>query len=359
MNETTLRRQTAPLVSIVIPAYNCATFIGDTLDSCLTQRYANLEIIVVNDGSSDETASVLAKYGQRIRVLHKTNGGLASARNAGHDIAQGEYIAWLDADDIAHPDRIALEAALLDSEPDVVAVCSDFSAFLTGNPDFEPSHIGTYYSSFQERGGASALFKRSGAIEIGEATVTSRCTYWVGNQFPNLIWGNFVHPPTLMARKRCLDAVGPQDTHLRSGSDYEHILRLSREGPLAFIDASLLRYRRSDQQMSESFVRGETWREYRSILARFKAIDPDVFEQNRRTYNRTVATTYIFEAQSIGNKDRLRAIHLLTSSLAFAFLPMAMARSFPHIATPDFVVDLVRRYRRWKRSRRHSSLVRS
>jgi glycosyltransferase involved in cell wall biosynthesis len=340
-----------PLVSIVIPAYNCASLVRETLESCFAQTYPNLEIIVVNDGSIDGTAALLDSYVPRIRVLHKPNGGLASARNAGHEIAKGDYVAWLDADDIAHPDRIALQVTLLQREPSVVAVCSDFSTFISGQPDFESSHVGTYYSSFAERGRAPKLFERSSTLEVTGGRIVSSCTYWVGNQFHNLIWGNFVHPPTLMARKAALDAVGPHDMTLSSGTDYELILRLSRQGPIAFIDASLLRYRRSDQQMSESFVRGETWSEYRVILERFKAIEPQLFERQRALYASTVAESYIYEAQTIGNKDRLEAFRLLLKSLSFSFRPSALKNALIFVLTPDFIVGTVRRYRRWARRR--------
>lgn len=143
-----------PLVSIKIPAYNCAPSIGETIDTCLAQSRSNIEIIVVNDGSTDDTCAVLERYGSLIRVVAKPNGGLARARNVGQQVAFGEYVAWLDADDIAHPDRIAVQAAVLDREPTAALVCSDFSAFVTGLADIETSHIGTYYSSFAEREGA-------------------------------------------------------------------------------------------------------------------------------------------------------------------------------------------------------------
>lgn len=355
----TAHDRSQPLVSIVIPAYNCAATIGETVDSCLSQSYPNLEVIVVNDGSTDSTAAVLRAYGSRVRVLDKANGGLASARNAGHQIASGEYIAWLDADDIAHPDRIALQVAILQHSPTTVLVCSDFSAFVTGKPDFDFSHVGTYYSSFEQRGRAPKLFERSSSIRVPCAKQLASCTYWSGRQFHNLVWGNFVHPPTVTLRKRFVDAVGPLDTTMSSGTDYEFILRLSRMGPFSYIDAPLLRYRRSDQQMSESFVHGEAWSEYRRILRKSKTLDPSFFEQHRSRYSTSMAMSYVYEAKTIGNKDRIKALRLLATSASIHLQPSAIADALLFVLTPEFVVQLVRKYRRWSRGRRaaHESSI--
>ena len=134
-------------VSIVIAAYNCAETIRATLESCLAQTYGNAEIIVVNDGSNDCTAKVLQTFGSKINLVNKSNGGLASARNAGARVATGEYMAWMDCDDLMAPDRIMLQAGVLSTDPSVALVSSDFSAFVNDAADFEASHIHRYYSS--------------------------------------------------------------------------------------------------------------------------------------------------------------------------------------------------------------------
>lgn len=100
-----------PAVSVVIPAYNAAWCIRKAIDSVLTQDFRDFELIVVNDGSTDDTAAVLAAYGSAIRVIHKPNGGLSSARNAGIAAAQGEFVAFLDADDWWLPGKLAKQMA--------------------------------------------------------------------------------------------------------------------------------------------------------------------------------------------------------------------------------------------------------
>ncbi|OIP11283.1 MAG: glycosyl transferase family 2 [Betaproteobacteria bacterium CG2_30_68_42] len=107
------------LVSVVIPAYNAGWCVARAVDSALQQTHAAREIIVVDDGSQDDTAAVLARYGDAVRVVHKPNGGLSSARNAGIAAARGEYVALLDADDSWLPGKLAAQVALMDSRPEL------------------------------------------------------------------------------------------------------------------------------------------------------------------------------------------------------------------------------------------------
>jgi glycosyltransferase involved in cell wall biosynthesis len=96
----------APLVSIVIPCYNQAAFLPEALDSALAQTYRPVEVIVVNDGSPDNTEEVAKQYGHRIRYLARPNGGVSAARNTGIAHLQGDYIKFLDADDSLHPEAL-------------------------------------------------------------------------------------------------------------------------------------------------------------------------------------------------------------------------------------------------------------
>lgn len=103
------RRETGPLVTIVVPVYNVAQYLPDFLDSVVGQTYRNLEILVVDDGSPDESAAIARRWGRwdrRIRVISKTNGGLGDARNAGLQAARGKYITFADSDDVLAPNGI-------------------------------------------------------------------------------------------------------------------------------------------------------------------------------------------------------------------------------------------------------------
>lgn len=109
----------APSVSVVIPAYNVAWCVGKAIDSALAQDWRDVEVIVVDDGSTDDTGVVLAGYGSAIRVIAQPNGGMSNARNAGIGAARGEFIAFLDADDWWLPTKLARQVRLMRERPDV------------------------------------------------------------------------------------------------------------------------------------------------------------------------------------------------------------------------------------------------
>ena len=115
-------------VSVVIPVFNNQATIAGTLASVLAQRFdSGVEVIVVNDGSTDGTRAVLTEFGDRIRVIDQRNLGVSAARNAGIAAAAGEYIALLDGDDIWMEDKLARTVPVLDRNPACVAVFSDGS----------------------------------------------------------------------------------------------------------------------------------------------------------------------------------------------------------------------------------------
>jgi glycosyltransferase involved in cell wall biosynthesis len=118
-----------PLVSIVIPTYNRAELVGEAIESALRQTYSACEIIVVDDGSTDETPTVLSRYGSAIQTARTANRGCAAARNTGIGLARGPYLAFVDSDDTAPPDKLALQAPILDRHPEVGFVYGQSLAF--------------------------------------------------------------------------------------------------------------------------------------------------------------------------------------------------------------------------------------
>lgn len=116
-----------PLVSVVIPAWNSARTLPRAIDSVLAQTWTRREIIVVDDGSSDDSLALLAGYGEQLRVISQANGGPSSARNRGLREARGRYVAFLDADDHWLPEKLERQVALLESRPDL-GFCSTATA---------------------------------------------------------------------------------------------------------------------------------------------------------------------------------------------------------------------------------------
>jgi glycosyltransferase involved in cell wall biosynthesis len=321
---------TEPSVSIVIAAFNCAQTIGATLDSCLGQRYQNFEVLVVNDGSRDGTARVLDTYGERIKVLTKPNGGLASARNAGMESASGEFVAWMDADDLMAPERIALQAAVLSANTTVEIVCSDFSAFVNDERDFDSSHIASYYSAVNKLGGIGNILPRQQKVRYMSGTTVVRS----GSAYHALLHGSFVHPPTVMTRRSIFERVGFFDETLRYNSDFDLILRTARIGEIAFVDAPLLRYRRSDAQMSHSAAGGRIPLETVAILDKIGRDDPGTFRDNEALMRYRKAELLIDAADVIGPGDRARALGLLWQGVRQKLLLAKAAHALARILVP-------------------------
>jgi glycosyltransferase involved in cell wall biosynthesis len=114
----------APLVSVVIPAYNAGRYVEEAVDSVLAQTYPAVEILVVDDGSTDDTRERLDPYGDKIRYIRQDNAGPSAARNNGIRAARGRYVAFLDADDLFHPRRIELQVPVAEADPAVGLVAS-------------------------------------------------------------------------------------------------------------------------------------------------------------------------------------------------------------------------------------------
>jgi len=125
----------APLVSVIIPTYNRAALLCEAIDTVLAQSYGNTEIIVIDDGSIDDTTAAVQKYGDRIRYTRRPNAGVNVARNLGLKQARGEYIALLDSDDLWAPYKLELQVALLRYFNDVGFTFSNFLIFKGPSPE--------------------------------------------------------------------------------------------------------------------------------------------------------------------------------------------------------------------------------
>ncbi len=139
----------SPLVSIIIPTYNMRQWIGEAIDSALAQTYPHIEIIVVDDGSTDGTGDFLReRYGDRIRYVYQENRGRGAARNRGLELARGEYIQFLDADDLLAPHKLEKHVRFLEEYPQFSAVYGQTMMFADGNPELTwPLRTAQYFAS--------------------------------------------------------------------------------------------------------------------------------------------------------------------------------------------------------------------
>jgi glycosyltransferase involved in cell wall biosynthesis len=192
-------------VSVVVPAYNIAGYLAATLRSLTTQTYKNFEVLIVDDGSTDETAQVAhgfaANY-ENFHLLKKPNGGLSSARNFGIAAAKGEYIALLDGDDLYRSKKLARHVAVLDSNP----------------------QVGVVYSASQAMrdDGGRTWFSLSGKPVAEDPLEALLCKNFVG------------HGSNAMFRRSLVDQVGGFDESLVSVEDLDFWLRLAETGEWGF-----------------------------------------------------------------------------------------------------------------------------
>jgi len=347
-----VNKPVAGRVSVIIAAYNCASTIAAAVQSCLDQTYTNTEIIVVDDGSNDATASVLDGFGSRIQIIHQANGGLASARNTGARAATGEFVAWMDGDDLAMPDRLVVQAAALVALPDVVLVSSDFSAFTVAQEDFAGSYIGTYYNAIRQLGGATNIYPSIAQLTWSGQYLAPPVSMRYGLVYKKLLHGNFVHPPTVMMRRHVFEVIGYFDESLRYNSDYDLIVRAARVGAFAFIEQSLLRYRLSSTQMSHAAAVGKIPLETAAILRKVQVDDPAIYAAHQALFRERVGQSLILAADGIAATNRRTAIVLLARGLRLHPLCHHAPRALARVLAPEWAVAAVRRLKRMLRERR-------
>jgi glycosyltransferase involved in cell wall biosynthesis len=206
---------TMPEVSIIIPTYNRAALIQETLDSVYHQSYTDYEIIVVDNGSHDNTEEVVRKNRYPITFIQLEDSGLpAVARNAGIRAAQGEYIAFLDSDDIWLPDKLASQVRMLKDHQEIGFLSSNASVFCSKTPD------------------RTELFFKN-------RTIPPRPT------LEYLLGDNIVITSTVLVRREILERSGifSEDRRLRALEDYDLWLRIAALTSLLFEEESRIRYR--------------------------------------------------------------------------------------------------------------------
>ncbi len=221
MNET--------LISVVIPTYNYGHFVTGAVESALAQTYPDREILVVDDGSTDDTRDRLSPFEGRIRYIHQENRGLSAARNTGIRAAQGALIAFLDSDDLWHPEKLAVQARYLADHPEVTLLASD-------HRDMHTSEVGEV---------DWPCVDESRAIEAHAVP------------FEELVIGSRFGPCGVVARKWCFDEVGLFDETLRSAEDLDMWIRIASRFPVVKLDFPLWVYRQHGANMHKVTERME------------------------------------------------------------------------------------------------------
>lgn len=205
-------------VSIIVPCYNAQKFIAQTIESVLKQTYANFQLILVNDGSTDGTEQIIKQYqDDRIIYVSKDNTGVADTRNKGIEMATGEYIAFLDADDLYLPDNLLEKITFLEKNPHVPLVHGQEIKFQSATSQI------------------IAVTEGCGGDVLRDLLSLSRTV---------------IHSPSSVVMTRALvQQVGGFDPQLSTSADWEYWVRIAAKYPIGFISKPLIKYRVHNNQM--------------------------------------------------------------------------------------------------------------
>jgi len=210
------------MISVVMPAYNASRFIAEAIESILNQTYRDIELIVVDDGSTDNTVEIIKRYvdqDERVQLIQNNHGGANKARNTGIERAKYPWIGCMDADDVAHPERFEKQFQAAEKDPDVII-------------------WGTYIYQINIEG------KKLGTIENGP---TSREAFNAIDRTKSPI--QITQPTAIFKREVALKA-GAYDERVKGGQEIELWDRMAQYGPAQVIPEYLLNYRLHDQSIS-------------------------------------------------------------------------------------------------------------
>jgi glycosyltransferase involved in cell wall biosynthesis len=208
-----------PKVSVIIPTYNCAHYLGQAIESVIGQTFRDFEIIVLDDGSTDNTSEIADKYGKAIRYIRQTNGGLPAARNRAIEASTGEFVALLDSDDWWEPNKLEEQVPLIEADPEVGISFTDLRVVYDD---------GTVLPSF----------------------LLSRPLASSGYVFDRLLLSGFILPSTVLMRRSCFEQSGRFDESMRSHEDIDLWLRICRKWKAVLVPKPLTHRRQGLSNMT-------------------------------------------------------------------------------------------------------------
>jgi glycosyltransferase involved in cell wall biosynthesis len=208
-----------PKVSVVIPTYNRAGLISETIQSVLDQTFADFEIVVVDDGSTDNTKDVVASFeDSRIKYIYQENRGLSAARNTGANASNTDYILFLDSDDLLLPHNLAKCVTVLDNHPDVAFVYGQIIMV-----DAKDGHV------IRVRG--SSFMRSTGIVDRYK-------------QIKELLFGCRITPSATLVRRQCFNDVGCYCQEIKAfGEDQHFAIRVVKLFPIFYLAEPLIKYR--------------------------------------------------------------------------------------------------------------------
>jgi len=290
---------TEPTVSVVIPTYNRAGLIAQAVQSVLDQTGINPEIIVVDDGSTDNTRQVLEQFKDKIRYLATENRGVAHARNTGMKASFGKYFAFLDSDDLYLPGKLALQVAFMEAHPEVGVVSTEMSA-MVGNTVTQEFFLRSYHGIYNKKGWSyEDVYPVSG--QFHSDTLNKTVPYYIGSIFRQILQGQVLFTNTVLFQRNITATVGYQNESYRTGEEYEYLVRICKHYKAAFLDIPTYIYRYNDNQLTmvaskDSMARILTEIKTENVFLRavmdWGVGDNKYYNENKDWINRRIAELY-------------------------------------------------------------------
>lgn len=244
-----------PRVTIVVPAYNAERFLKPTLESAAAQTFRDIDIVVIDDGSSDATGLIAESFGHPVRVVRQPNAGMSASRNRGIASSDSEYIALLDSDDLWHPQKI-------ERQLEALAQRTDAGLCFTGFVWWHGEDLSSWFN--EPRGGV----------------LDPRFCGWV---YHELILDNWALPSSWLMRRSMCNQTGPFLCDNQQTDDWEYVVRASCQFPFIKLREDFVLYRQLSSSLSKRIPTanfGELMRE--SLLGRFGLASPDGTPVDRR-----------------------------------------------------------------------------
>jgi len=303
-----------PGVSVIIPTYNAARYLPEALESVMGQTYKDIEVIVIDDGSTDDTGEIVQSYrarDRRIRYCLQDNSGPAAARNHGMREANGDYIAFLDADDLWMPRKLEKQVTVLDRDV----------------------RIGFIY--------CDSLFVDAGLREIPDYVRKIKLVR--GDIVDDLYHDFFLMPPAVVMRVSCRSTIGYFREDMRVGEDYEYFLRLASRYRAEVIEEKLMIRRVRSDSLSRQDVVLDATNDLRT-LTEFIGSNPAFHARNRRRVARRLSSCHFSLGYHYWTRgQKMQSLRHQVRSLRYRFNRRAFTYLLLLMASPRVVV----RVRQW------------
>lgn len=296
-------------ISVIIPAYNAEKFVLHALESVVCQSLVPHEIIIIDDGSKDHTSDVVGEWQNKnlapcqVRLIRHENVGVTGTRNKGIGLASGNWIAFLDADDVWLRNHLQVLADAIQTSPAAVA------SYGAGRLFSENRLWEKLYDEFWDRP----------SVKLGRRIEGSEFLLLTRDILPRLMKGNFIKPSSLLVSKSAIDRVGNFDERLRSGEDREFLIRLIIDGDFVYSPVEITRYRNHDDNLTHdknarvNLENGLKTLDYLLKNPKLRLARCEVSYANQQM--RSVGAEFLYLCAKEGLREYLRGLRILSTLL--------------------------------------------